>query len=92
MPRLSYIEFQIILIFHRGTPQEMLGVDRENARGNMTLVSVRPPPVAIGGAAPPDRAPRPRTSTRRLGAREQLAHSVDTTLCSHAGVGATLAR
>ena len=61
-----------------------LGVDRENARGNMTLVSVRPPPVAIGGAAPPDRAPRPRTSTRRLGAREQLAHSVDTALCSQA--------
>ena len=50
----------------------------------MTLVSVRPPPVAIGGAAPPDRAPRPRTSTRRLGAREQLAHSVDTALCSQA--------
>ena len=69
---------------HPSLDRSKIGVDRENARGNMTLVSVRPPPVAIGGAAPPDRAPRPRTSTRRLGAREQLAHSVDTALCSQA--------
>ena len=61
---------------HPCLDRSKIGVDRENARGNMTLVSVRPPPVAqccdFGIGPTLDHAVQGRSNVAQRGPRSPI--------------------